>query len=171
MCEAATLAVMAVSAGVQAYGAHQQAKASNAINANNQQIAENNAKLADQQALDIQRRGETDAQAVRRQGSQTAGAQRVALAAAGLDLGAGTAFDLVGQTDFFTQQDVATTRNNAARDAWAARVGASNIRQQGQNYSGRTNATAAAGISLLGNAGSVADKWYTYNRPASTNPA
>lgn len=168
MCEPVTLGYIAVAATVagaatSAYSAHQQAKAGNAINANNQQIAENNAKLQEQQALDIQARGESQAQEVRRRAAAMESQQRVGLAANGLDLNSGTAFDLIGQTDFFGRQDAQTTRDNAAKDAWAVRTGASNTRQQGQNYSGRTSAAGAAGISLLGSAGSVANKWYTYN--------
>jgi len=171
MCEPATLTMVAVgfsaaSAGASAYGTYQQGKANNAVAENNQRMLESNAKLEEDRALDAKNKGELDAQAVRRNASQVEGAQRVALAANGLDLQSGTAFDLVGQTDFFGRADAATARSNASKEAWAINNNAANMRAQGQNYSGRANPGRAAGLSLLGSASSVADKWYTYNRPS-----
>lgn len=122
------------------------------------QTAQSNAKMAEIQAQDVQKRGEEEAQAVQRRGAAIKSAQRVNLAAKGLDLGYGTAADLQDQTDFFTQSDVATARTNAAKDAWGKRA-------MGANYQAEANAQnplmAGAG-SLLGNAGQVADKWYRY---------
>lgn len=124
--------------------------------------ARNNATMAEYAAQDAQRRGEEEAAAVRRKGAALKSAQRVSLAAKGLDLGYGTAADLQDQTDFFTQSDVATTRTNAAREVW-------NLRAQGQQTLAKGRADALnsmyqAGGSLLGGAGQVADKWYTYTR-------
>ena len=122
--------------------------------------ARNNANMAEVAAQDAQRRGEEEAAAIQRKGAGLKSAQRVSLASRGLDLQYGTAADLQDQTDFFTQSDVATTRTNAAREAW-------NIRARGQQALAQGRADAlnsqyqAAG-SLLGGAGQVADKWYTY---------
>lgn len=126
------------------------------------QTAANNAQMAEVAAQDAQRRGEEEATAVQRKGAALKSAQRVSLAAKGLDLGYGTAADLQDQTDFFTQSDVATTRANAAREAW-------NIRARGQQAlaTGKAdslNAMYQAGGSLLSGAGMVSDKWNTYNR-------
>jgi hypothetical protein len=121
--------------------------------------AENNAKMAEIQAQDMQKRGEEEAQAVQRRGAAIKSAQRVNLAAKGLDLGYGTAADLQDQTDFFTQSDVATARTNAAKDAWGKRAMGANYRAEA---SAQNPMMAGAG-SLLGNAGQVADKWYRYS--------
>lgn len=126
------------------------------------QTARNNATMAEYAAQDAQRRGEEQALAVQRKGAALKSAQEVGMAAKGLDLGYGTAADLVDQTDFFTQSDVATTRTNAARESW-------NMRAQGQQMLAKGNADAlnatyqAAGT-LLGSAGQVSDKWYTYTK-------
>lgn len=160
---AASLAATAISAGVSAVGARKQAKAQNAINANNQQIAENNAMALETQSADTRAKGEADAQAVRRQALNTKSQQRVGFASAGVDLQSGTPFDLIGQTDFFGEQDVAMTRYNAGKQAASTQAQADNARRQGQNYSGRTNANMAAATSLLGSASAVADKWNTYS--------
>ena len=122
--------------------------------------ARNNAQMAETAALDAQRRGEEEAMQVQRKGAALKSAQRVNLASKGLDLAYGTAADLQDQTDFFTQSDVATTRSNARREAWTQRA-----RGQGMLAQGRAdalNANMQAAGSLLGGAGQVSDKWYTY---------
>lgn len=141
--------------GVSAMSAYQQGQAA-------KQVGRNNAQMAEVAAQDAQRRGEEEAMAVQRKGAALKSAQRVSLASRGLDLQYGTAADLQDQTDFFTQSDVATTRTNARRDAWSARA-----RGQGELQRGRADATNAmmqAGGSLLGGAGQVSDKWYSYTR-------
>jgi hypothetical protein len=122
------------------------------------QTAQNNAKNAEYQALEASRLGEKQAIEVQRKGAAVKSAQRVGLAAKGLDLGYGTAADLQDQTDFFTQSDVATTRTNAAKDAWGKRA-------QGANYQAQANAQnplMMAGGSFLSGASQVSDKWNMY---------
>ena len=122
--------------------------------------ARNNAQMAETAALDAQRRGEEEAMQVQRKGAALKSAQRVNLASKGLDLAYGTAADLQDQTDFFTQSDVATTRSNAGREAYNLRA-----RGQGMLAKGRAdalNANMQAAGSLLGGAGQVANRWYSY---------
>jgi hypothetical protein len=138
--------------------------------------ARNNATMAEYAAADAQRRGEEEASAIQRKGAALKSSQRVALAAKGLDLTYGSAGDLQDQTDFFTQSDVATARTNANREVW-------NLRAQGQQSlaKGRAdalNASLQATGTLLGSAGQVADKWYSYSGKSNpglpdwyTNPA
>ena len=126
------------------------------------QTAANNAQTAEVAAQDAQRRGEEEAMSVQRKGAALKSAQRVSLASRGLDLQYGTAADLQDQTDFFTQSDVATTRTNAGREAWNSRARGQQILARGQ--ADATNAMLQAGGSLLGGAGQVSDKWYTYSK-------
>jgi hypothetical protein len=151
-------ALQAISLGASVGGTVMSAGAAYQQSQANQQIAQNNAKVAEYQAQDIQRRGEEDAQVVQRKAAALKSSQRVNLASKGLDLGYGTAADLQDQTDFFAQSDVATVRTNAAKDAWGKRA-------MGANYRAEANAQnplmAGAGT-LLSGAGQVADKWNTY---------
>lgn len=149
---------------MQAFGSYRQAQAAQAQANYNAAVAQNNAQVAEWQAQDAQRRGEEEAQAVRRNADQLKGRQRVTMAARGLDLTEGTAQELQDQTDFFGLTDVATTRNNAAREAWGRRVQGSNF----QAEAGMNRATArqirpgmAAASTLLSGAGQVADRWYS----------
>lgn len=147
----ASVAGTAMSAG----SMYQQSKVAEAT-------AKNNATMAEYAAQDAQRRGEEEAAAIQRKGASLKSAQRVNLASKGLDLTYGTAADLQDQTDFFTQSDVATTRTNAAREAW-------NIRARGRQALAQGKADALNSMyqsagTLLGGAGQVSDKWYTYTK-------
>lgn len=126
------------------------------------QTARNNATMAEYAAQDAQRRGEEQVQTIQRKASQLQGTQRSMMASRGLDLGVGTAADIVDSTDFFAEQDVATTRYNAARDAWSSRAQGQDMRTQGA-WAAR-NANQQAFGSLLGTAGSVAGKWNSYTK-------
>lgn len=139
-------------AGISAYSSMQQGKVA-------QQVANNNAKMAEYAAQDAQKRGEEEAAAVQRRAAALKSSQRAALAANGLDLSYGTAADLQDQTDFFGQADAATARTNASREAWRLRSGGQQEIAAGK--AARSNANLAAAGSLLGGAGSVASKWYT----------
>lgn len=137
-------------AGVAAYGMVQQGKTT-------QQVADNNAKMAEYAAQDAQKRGEEDAMAVQRKAAALKSSQRVAMAANGLDLTYGTAADLQDQTDFFAQSDAATARTNASREAWRLRAGGEQDRAAGA--AARSNANLSAAGTLISAAGSVASKW------------
>lgn len=154
---AATAGTMAVasmaSTALSVVSGLNQAKAS-------EQIAKNNAKTAEYAAQDAQRRGEEQAIEVQRKGAALKSSQRAAMAAKGLDLGYGTAADIQDQTDFFTQSDVATTRTNAANEAWSRRAQKANYQAEAQSL--HNNAPLQAAGSLLSSASSVANRWYAY---------
>jgi hypothetical protein len=146
-----SLGLSAAGAVTSAIGAYQQAKVAG-------DVAARNAKIADLQAEDALRRGENEAAELRRRVAATKSAQRVSLAAKGLDLTYGTAADLQDQTDFFGEYDVATVRANARKEAWSRRSQSANF--QAEALSQRP--WLSAGNTLLTGAGQVADKWYTY---------
>lgn len=146
-----SLGLSAAGAATSAIGAYQQAKIAG-------DVAARNAKIADMQAEDALRRGENEAAELRRRVAATKSAQRVSLAAKGLDLTYGTAADLQDQTDFFGESDVATVRTNARKEAWSRRAQSTTF--QAEALSQRP--WLSAGSTLLAGAGQVADKWYSY---------
>lgn len=152
-------AAAVVGAGISAYGMVQQGKTA-------QQIANNNAKMAEYAAQDAQKRGEEDAMAAQRKAAALKSSQRVALAANGLDLSYGTAADLQDQTDFFGQADAATARTNASREAWRLRAGGQQDAAAGA--AARSNANMQATGTLISAAGSVASKWYSPSSAGAT---
>ena len=133
-----------------------------------EQVARNNQKMAEYQAQDAQRRGEEEAQAAQRRARGLLGTQRSMMAARGLDLTSGTPAELQMQTEMFGEQDVATSRLNAAREAWAVRADAAN---QSANARIQARAMRMGGVtSLIGAGGAVADKWMRWN-PSTPTPA
>ncbi len=91
-----------------------------------------NARLADMQADDAIRRGSTEANRATRAGQETVSAQRVALAAQGIDINTGSAGAIQDETIALSQADADTIRNNAWREAWGFKVQASNARGTGR---------------------------------------
>ena len=155
----AAAVVGVVGAGTSAYASHQQGKTQ-------QEIANNNAKMAEYAAQDAQKRGEEEAAAAQRRAAALKSSQRVALAANGLDLGYGTAADLQDQVDFFGQADAATARTNASLDAWRLRAGGANDAAQGA--AARAAGDAQAAGTMLSAASTVAGKWATYKSSTAT---
>lgn len=84
---------------------------------------------------------------------QMVGSQRATLAANGVDLGSGTALDLIGETAMFGEADALTLRYNAAREAWGYGTNADNYRTEG--VVARTNGRNAAKGTYLTTAGSL----------------
>lgn len=146
-----SLGLSVASAGIGAVGAMNQASAAKAV-------AKNNAQNAELQAQDAQRRGEKDAQEIQRKAAAFKSSQRVNLASKGLDLTYGTAADLQDETDFFSQSDIVTTRNNAAKEAWAKRSQKAGF----QAEAAASRPWLAGGSTLLAGGSQVADKWMQY---------
>lgn len=126
-------------------------------------IAEINARLSESAAQQELRRGQHEVGNLTRQAGQLKGKQRSRLAANGVDLGEGSAAELQASTDLMKQVDVAQIEENALRSAWGYRLQGSNYRSGAR--SGRASARSispglAAGTSLLGSAGTVAQQWY-----------
>ena len=150
-------------AAFQVIGAMNQADSQKQAYEYQAQVARNNAVLQEYQARFALEQGQAAEQNQRLKTAALFGDQRASMAANGIDLGEGSALDVLTTTKFMGERDALTIRDNASRKAWAYRVGA-------QNYlddAAFKNATAdgispmMAGVtSLLGSATSVADTWY-----------
>ena len=150
--QTATLALSAAGAATSVAGAYSQAKSA-------KQTASYNAQVAEVQAQDARTRGDEEASRVRRQNAQLAGAQRAGFSAKGIDFSDGSAADALDQTDFFSQIDQSTARDNAAKEAWNLRA-----RKAGYEYEARAARPGqAAFTTLLSGASGVADKWTRYS--------
>jgi len=152
-------------------GSIQQGKAANAAAKYNAQVARNNAQVQEWQAKDAEARGRTKELQHRQQVSQLIGRQRAVMAGNGVDVNLGSAVDLQADTASQGEFDALTIRSNAEREAYAARVGASNYTaeaglQIGQGKAAKQAGFMGAGTTLLSGAGSVADKWLTYRKAA-----
>lgn len=155
--------VMGAGMGAQAFGAYSNSKNAKAAYGAQAQVAQNNATIAGWQADDALARGDRAATRVRTQANQLKGVQRAALAANGVDLGVGSALNILTDTDYFKEVDANTTLDNAAREAWAIRNQAAGYTAEASLLAGRAAAESpgfAAASSLLTSAGRVAGSWY-----------
>lgn len=152
----------------QAAGQRQAAEAKAAEYRYQAQIDDNNRKVALWKAEDAKARGAKDEAALRVKVAQLKGRQRSALAASGVEVGSGSALDILGDTAALGELDALTIRSNAERESYEQRVVASNLKANaGMKRMGADNAIIAGKIgartSLLTGAGSVASKWQNYS--------
>lgn len=165
----ATLAIVGsiASAGVGALGAIRSASAA-AAQANYQaQVAANNQKIAEQNANTAIQAGEAKATAQSLKNRSIQGGIIAGEAGAGLDVNSGSPIDLRDSAARIGQLDVETTRYNAQQQAYGFRTqGMGYTAQAGLEQAAAANAPTAGLLSatgtLLGGAGSVADKWLRY---------
>lgn len=151
MCDPIT--AFAVAAGVGAYGAYSSSQSAKAQAEYQAEVERNNAKIAAYQRDDAIARGGEEANRVQREAERMRGAQVVRLASNGLDISSGTPLAMIEDTVFFGQEDAATARNNAAREAWGYDVQRHNALASASMYSSAAKAQKpwlSAGLSLLG---------------------
>lgn len=104
-------------------------------------------RLNNAAARDAILRGRSEEEAFRRQLGQQRGAQRVAFAATGFDVGDSSAIDLFSTTAALGELDALAIRSNAEREAFGLKTGNAALAAQAQID--RINSRAAIGSSLL----------------------
>lgn len=142
----AAVSVVALGAGMGAYGQMRSGKET-------QGIYDNNAQIADWQAQDALDRGVVNERTMRRQTKQVIGSQRASLASQGVDINKGSALDVQADAAYLGELDALTIRNNAAKEAWGYRVQANDYRNKGKIA--KREGTFGAFNTILGSAGSL----------------
>lgn len=120
-------------------------QAGSALNASNQQVQAlkdqanyramvlaTNRKIAQFQAAEAIEAGDKEANRIRKIRDKVLGAQKVSLAAQGLDITSGTALDLQNETEMFSELDIQTAKNNAWKEAWGIKVKAEQMGIEGR---------------------------------------
>lgn len=125
--------------------------------AQDKRTAEANQRLANYQADDELQRGSLEEQQYRRQIAQLIGKQRNEIGTRNVEL-RGSALNLLQDTAQIGEEDATTIRNNVARSAWGYRNQASEAARWGANK--KSNATAAAGSTLLTGAAQSYGQWH-----------
>lgn len=162
-------------AGVGAYGAIKQGEAQQqaagyqaAVDKNNATIAGWNADIAEQSQV-------AKTQAIERQGSLRAGAQRAALSAGGVDAASGSSLDLLDATAQDTARAASASQYQGDLTGYGYRTQQQNFLGQAEVATAGGNNAATAGAiggfsTLLGGAGQVADRWYRYSNQTGNTP-
>jgi hypothetical protein len=89
------------------------------------------------------------------------------MAANGIDLGEGSAAEVLTSTDMIKEHDMQTIQANAVRAAWGHRMDATSLTNQARSSRAGADSTSAlmAGTSsLLSSAGTIAGSWYSMNK-------
>lgn len=148
----------AISAVGQIYGAQVQSEAIRAKADFDAAQAEINAKFAEMEAKEVINAGDRQAREYRKKVRQTAGAQRAALAASGVDVDVGTAAQLQRETAETGALDVMAIKNNAWRQAFGLTQESIAQRYQAQftRVTGEQAARATLISGYIGAAGSLA---------------
>ena len=161
------LAGQAAGAAASAVGSYYGARSQQITARGAADIADINAgqsELAAQQEL---ARGNAQVAAVTMRAGQVKGAQRTALAANGVDLGVGSAAEVLTSTDIQKEEDINTITANAVRAAWGQRMQATNFTNEALTKRAGADSISpgmAGFTSLLGGATQVASSWYTLNK-------
>lgn len=163
---AAAIPIAIAQAGISLSGAYLQSQAQKEQGKYEQQVAESNARMAEENAKDAVLRGRTEAGQVLRRGRSIKGAQRAALAGQGVDVGTGTPADLQTETDSMGTLDAMTVQNNAWREAWGYKAEASNERIKGRfaRFASKTEARNTLLTGGLQAANSLVEGAYRYKR-------
>lgn len=125
------------------------------------------AQIADEQGRQALAVGEHEEQNSDLRTGALFGQQRANLAANGVDLGSGSALDVLASTKFLGIKDAMTIHDNALRTAYTYRTQASLLNQSASNIS----PLLSAGTSLLGSAGTVGKSWYDWNKGGGQLPS
>lgn len=161
------LVAQGAGAGMSALGAYNSAKAQKATLGYEAAVADNNAKIAEYQSKLAIEQGQIAEQNQRLKTANLYGDQRAALAANGVDLGTGSATEILATTKYMGERDALTVRDNAAREAWAFELQAQGYRADAavdRANADAINPTMAAVSSLLGSGSQVAGSWYKYSK-------
>lgn len=136
-------------------------------------IADTNARIAELGAQSALQQGEQQVASLTLKAGQLKSGQRVALAANGVDLGAGNAAEIQASADIMKEIDSNTIQANAVRSAWGYRTQAVNYQNEALGKRATASAispVASAATSLLGSAGSVAGSWYALGKAGALAP-
>lgn len=164
-----SMVVTAVAAGIQAYGVAKKEAAEQQANNYQAGVARINKQIAQQNAEYSRATGEVEAEQSGIKTRQQVGGVVAAKSASGLDVGSGSAADVIESQRDVGIYDQALIRSNAARRAFGYEVEATKDESQAQLFKmGAGNAKTAGDIgvasSILGGAGSVASKWMDASR-------
>jgi hypothetical protein len=162
------LQVAGMAAGV--VGSFYSAKSQKLALESQAQIAEINARIAELGAQSTLIQGQRQVGQISQRAGAVKSAQRASMAANGVDLGEGSAAEVLASTDILKEQDMQTAHSNALSAAWGYRTQGMNSTNEAATKratSGAINPGMQAASTLLGSAGSVAQSWYAMKKGAA----
>lgn len=160
------MALQAAGVGMSAIGAYSSAQSQKNSLSAQAAMAELNAQQAELAAQQELARGNAAVGQVSAKAGQIKSAQRASMAANGIDLGVGSAAEVLTSTDLGKENDINTINANAVRAAWGYRAQSTNYQNEALTKRATGNSISplmAGATSLIGGAGNVAANWYKAN--------
>lgn len=157
------LGLSLIGAASSAYSSWQSAKFQKRQLENEAELADINAKIAEQGAETATIAGQKQESAIRSRTAQIKSSQRAGLAASGVDLGTGSAANVLTTTDVMGEMDANTAAINTLMSAWGYRTQASNLQSSAAMSRADSSAISPGSAvisSILSSAPSVAASWY-----------
>ena len=153
MCEPATLATLATigSTAMTAYSSIQQGKAAADQGIYNSAVQSNNAIKAENKGVEAENNKRVETALLRKQ-------QEAQFGAGNVQLGSGSAADILAQTDNYGEVEALNIRKTAKEEAEQYRIDSVNERLKGKNARNASNVNAFG--TMLGGVGRVASKNY-----------
>lgn len=168
----ATVVAALASTAVSYMGAEQSAQATSNAEAYNAKVQQNNQIIANEAAGAALSQGAIAQQQKAYQEDLLIGQQKVGLAANGIDVGSGSAVDILGDTKAAGEFDQLTIANNTARTVQGFQNEGINYQNQATVDTQMSASTLAGGqlqgdAALFKGAGQVANSWYAYSNYGS----
>lgn len=154
-----SMGAQAVGGAAGAYGAYESTSA-------RKDMLNMDAQIAGWQSSQALVAGHIQEENSRLQSGALFGKQRAQLAANGVQLGSGSALDVLAGSKYIANVDAATIHDNALRAAWGYQTQAVIDKSAASSL----NPTMSGLTTLLGSAGSVANSWYRYNQANNGAP-
>lgn len=131
------------------------------------QLADINARMAEQTAQSELSRGQKQVASLTLKAGQLKSKQRANMAANGVDLGVGSAAEVQASTDIMKEIDKNTIEANSVRSAWGYRTQAANFKNDAlikRASASSIDPFGSATTSLLGSASSISRSYYDYTK-------
>lgn len=168
-------AAAVIGGGVGAYGAIESGNAAASAASYQNQVAQNNAIIANQNAQQATAAGEAQVTQSQLKTAATIGAIKTDQAASGLDVNSGSNVDVQSSAKELGELDALTIRNAAARQAYGYQTQSMSDVASGQLLSAQSSQDLTAGMfgaggSILGGVGSAANDYGKYLQNTGSNP-
>jgi hypothetical protein len=168
------LGAQALGGALSVFGTYQAKQAEQEAYQAQARVAEQNAAIERFKAQDAEQRGQAEVARHQLKVAGLKGTQRATLAARGIDVGEGSALEILTDTDLLAAVDIGTIIDNHAKEAWAYRTQADNFTANASLLSKRAASTSpalSAFGTFLNGAGTVASSWYSMSEKGFKFPS
>lgn len=135
-----------VATGMKAFGEIDQGISDWRTQTFNAELADENARLAETAAKDVERQGRIDMERMRERIKLVVGVQRAEYGASGVNVNVGSPQEVLQETIRLGEADAHVVRRNAAKQAWGLKAQAFSLKMQAQQYRSLARSSMFSGL-------------------------